>query len=103
MRYQPLDDRVLVQPKAAADTTAGGIVIPDQAQDKPFTGTVIAAGPGLQTDTGERIPMALEVGDEVVYSRYAGTELKLDGESFVCLTQRDVLLVDKATVGSRTR
>ena len=91
MKLKPLDDRVLVQPLDAEEVTAGGIVLPDAAKEKPLRGTVIAAGPGRLNDSGERDPMNVAVGDEVVYGQYAGSEVTLDGTDYKVLREADIL------------
>jgi chaperonin GroES len=92
MTLQPLDDRIVVRPSEAEETTASGLVIPDTAQEKPQQGEVLAVGPGRRTEsTGELIPLDVAVGDKVVYSKYGGTEITIDGEDLLILTSRDVL------------
>jgi chaperonin GroES len=90
---KPLEDRVVVQPTEAEQTTASGLVIPDTAQEKPQEGTVVAVGEGRFDDKGQRIPLDVKVGDKVVYSKYGGTELKYSGEEYLVLSARDVLAV----------
>jgi chaperonin GroES len=92
MNLQPLDDRIVVRPNESEETTASGLVIPDTAKEKPQQGEVLAAGPGRRSDnTGELIPIDVKVGDTVVYSKYGGTEITIDGEDLLILTGRDVL------------
>ena len=92
MNLQPLDDRIVVRPSESEETTASGLVIPDTAKEKPQQGDVIAVGPGRRSDnTGELIPLDVAVGDRVVYSKYGGTEITIDGEDLLILTGRDVL------------
>ncbi len=92
MNLQPLDDRLVVRPSESEETTASGLVIPDTAKEKPQQGEVIAVGPGRRAEnTGEIIPLDVQVGDRVVYSKYGGTEFTLDGEDLLILTSRDVL------------
>ena len=92
MSLQPLDDRIVVRPSEAEEKTASGLVIPDTAKEKPQQGEVLAVGPGRRSDTtGELIPLDLAVGDKVVYSKYGGTEITVDGEDLLILTSRDVL------------
>ena len=93
MAVKPLDDRVLVKQCEAEETTAGGIVLPDTAKEKPQRGLVEATGPGKLLDSGERGEMSLKKGDEVFYGKYAGTEIKIDGDEFVILRESDVLAV----------
>src|SRR5271154_6756659 len=97
MKLQPLDDRIVVRPSEAEATTASGLVIPDTAKEKPQQGEVLAVGPGRRAEnTGELVPFDVKVGDTVVYSKYGGTEITIDGEDLLILTGRDVL----AKVGS---
>jgi chaperonin GroES len=93
MAVKPLDDRVLVKQSEAEERTAGGIVLPDTAKEKPQRGTVIAAGPGKMLDDGKRAAMSLKKGDEVFYGKYSGTEIKIDNEQYVILRESDVLAV----------
>ena len=90
---KPLEDRVVVQASEAEETTASGLVIPDTAKEKPQQGEVIAVGPGRVSDQGERIPLDVKEGDTVVYSKYGGTEIKLEGEDYLILSARDILAV----------
>ena len=90
---KPLDDRVVVRAIEAEQTTASGLVIPDTAKEKPQEGEVVAVGPGRVADTGERIALDVKEGDRIVYSKYGGTEVKLDGEEFLILSARDILAV----------
>ena len=90
---RPLEDRILVRPEDAQETTVSGIVIPDTAKEKPQEGTVLAIGPGKRSDTGDLIPMDVKDGDRVVYSKYGGTEITVDGEDLLILSARDVLAV----------
>src|SRR5262249_47207028 len=89
---QTLDDRIVVKPSEAEETTASGIVIPDTAKERPQEGEVIAVGPGRFED-GNRIPMDVKAGDNVIYSKYGGTEVKVEGEEYLILSARDVLAV----------
>src|SRR5512141_2177996 len=91
---KPLEDRIVVKPGEEEQTTVSGIVIPDTAKEKPQEGTVVAVGPGRFED-GNRVPVDVAVGDTVVYSKYGGTEVKVDGEEYLILSARDVLAVLK--------
>ncbi len=94
MNLKPLEDRIVVRPKEAEETTVSGIVIPDTAKEKPQQGDVLAAGPGRRSEqTGGLIPMDVKPGDVVVYSKYGGTEITIDGEDLLILNGRDVLAV----------
>jgi chaperonin GroES len=88
---KPLDDRVVVHPLSAEETTAGGIVLPDAAKEKPQRGKVVALGPGRLLDSGERCPIALSVGDEVLFGKYGGTEIEVDGDDVKILRESDIL------------
>ena len=96
MALQPLEDRIVVKPGDAEETTASGLVIPDTAKEKPQQGEVLAVGPGKRSEqTGEIIPLDIAVGDTVVYSKYGGTEITLDGADVLILNARDVLAIVK--------
>jgi len=91
---KPLEDRIVVKPLDAEQTTSSGLVIPDTAKEKPQEGEVLAVGDGRWDDAGEkRIPLDVSVGDKVLYSKYGGTEVKYDGEDLLILSARDVLAV----------
>ena len=92
---KPLEDRIVVQANDAESTTASGLVIPDTAKEKPQEGTVLAVGPGRFED-GNRVPLDVQVGDKVLYSKYGGTEVKYAGEEYLVLSARDVLAVIEA-------
>jgi chaperonin GroES len=91
---KPLEDRIVVQAIDADQTTASGLVIPDTAKEKPQEGTVVAVGPGRFED-GARVPLDIAVGDKVIYSKYGGTEVKVNGEEYLILSARDVLAISK--------
>ena len=91
IKIRPLDDRVVVKPMEAEQTTAGGIVLPDSAQEKPQRGQVIAVGPGKLLDSGERAEVSVAVGDEVIYGKYGGTEIEVDGDDVKILRESDIL------------
>jgi chaperonin GroES len=95
MSIQPLEDRIVVRPAEAEERTASGLVIPDSAKEKPQQGEVIAVGPGRRSDTGDLIPLDIAVGDTVVYSKYGGTEIAIDGEDVLILAGRDILATIK--------
>jgi len=88
---EPLDDRVVVEVEEAEEVTAGGIVLPDAAKEKPQRGAIVAAGPGKLLDSGERGAPDVEVGDSVLYGRYAGTEVKVGGKEYVIMRESDIL------------
>ena len=91
IQLQPLGDRVVVQREASEERTAGGIVLPDTAKDKPQEGIVVAVGPGKLTEDGKRIAMDVAVNDKVIYAKYAGTEFKLDDEELIIIRETDIL------------
>lgn len=89
--FQPLGDRVVVRPIEREEQTKGGIVLPDTAKERPQEGEVTAVGPGESTEDGKRRPMDVKVGDRVVYSKFAGTELREDDQDYLVLRQSDIL------------
>lgn len=91
LNLRPLDDRVVVQPSPAEETTAGGIVLPDSAKEKPLRGTVVAIGPGKLLDSGNRGEMSVEKGDTVIYGRYGGSDVEVDGQEMKILRESDIL------------
>ncbi|WP_420827608.1 co-chaperone GroES [Nocardioides lijunqiniae] len=94
VNIKPLEDRIVVKPLDAEQTTASGLVIPDTAKEKPQEGEVVAVGPGRFNEDGdERIPMDISVGDKVIYSKYGGTEVKYGGDELLILSGRDVLAI----------
>ena len=94
MKIRPLQDRIIVKRVQEEEKTKGGIIIPDTAKEKPQEGTVVAVGPGRFNEDGdERVPMDVGVGDTVIYSKYGGTEVKVEGEDYLILSARDVLAV----------
>ena len=96
VNIKPLEDRIVVKPLDAEQTTASGLVIPDTAKEKPQTGDVLAVGPGRRSEqSGDLVPMEVAVGDTVVYSKYGGTEITVEGEDLLILNARDVLAVVK--------
>ena len=92
MNLKPLGDRIVLRViETVEEKTASGIVLPDTAKEKPQQGEVLAVGPGRILDNGERIPMEVAVGDKVIYSKYAGTEVKIDGQELLIISERDIL------------
>ncbi|ADW18826.1 Chaperonin Cpn10 [Desulfobulbus propionicus DSM 2032] len=96
MKIRPLNDRILVKRLEGEEKTAGGIIIPDSAKEKPAEGEIVAVGPGKLNDAGERVAMDVAVGDRVLFSKYGGTEVKLDGEDFLIMREDDILGVVQA-------
>ncbi|MDR2744121.1 MAG: co-chaperone GroES [Desulfovibrio sp.] len=93
MKLKPLNDRVLVKRLESEEKTAGGLYIPDTAKEKPSKGEVVAVGPGKLADDGSRIAMAVKRGDEVLFNKYAGTEVKLDGVEHLVMREEDILAI----------
>jgi chaperonin GroES len=91
IKLTPLDDRIVVEPVEAEEMTAGGIVLPDTAKEKPQRGTVLAVGPGKLLDSGQRGEMSVAVGDEVIYGKYAGSDVEVDGREVKILRETDIL------------
>ncbi|MEM9923282.1 MAG: co-chaperone GroES [Cyanobacteria bacterium P01_D01_bin.50] len=88
---KPLGDRILLKMQAAEDKTTGGIILPDTAKEKPQIGEVVQVGAGKRNDDGSHVPSEVKVGDKVLYSKYAGTELKLGSEDYILLSEKDIL------------
>ena len=93
MSLKPLGDRVIVKPKAKEETTRSGIVLPDTASEKPQEGSVLAVGPGRVLDNGKRVDLDVKTGDTVLFAKYAGTEVKLDGEEYLVIREADLLAI----------
>jgi len=91
IKLRPLDDRIVVEPVEAEEKTAGGIVLPDTAKEKPQRGTVLAIGPGKLLDNGQRADMSVAVRDQVIYGKYSGSEIEVDGRELKILRESDVL------------
>ena len=95
MKLKPLNDRVLVKRLEGEEKTAGGLFIPDTAKEKPSKGEVVAAGPGKVAEDGKRVAMAVKKGDQVLFNKYAGTEVKLDGVEHLVMREDDILAIIK--------
>jgi chaperonin GroES len=93
MNVKPLADRVLVRPLEAEEKTAGGIIIPDNAKEKPQKGEIVAVGEGKISDSGQKISMSLKSGDNVLYGKYSGTEISIEGGDFLIMRESDVLAI----------
>jgi len=93
LKLKPLGGRVIVEPIEQEDITAGGIFVPETAKEKPQEGKVLAAGPGDRDDKGDRVPMDLKVGDKVLFAKYSGTEIKMDGKKLLIMRESDILAV----------
>ena len=93
VNIKPLADRVVVEAAEAEETTASGIIIPDTAKEKPQIGEIVATGPGKRNDDGSRQAPEVKIGDKVLYSKYAGTDIKLGSEEYVLLSEKDILAI----------
>lgn len=93
MNIKPLGDRVLVKPLPEKEVTKGGIVLPDTAKEKPQEGTVVAVGPGKTLESGKVGPLSVKVGDKVLYGKYSGTEITVDGEEYLIIREEDILAI----------
>jgi chaperonin GroES len=93
LKLNPLADRVIVKPAEAEEKTKGGIILPDTAKEKPVEGTVVAAGPGKFADNGEVVKMTVKVGDKVLYGKYSGTEVTIDGEEYLIMRESDIFAI----------
>jgi chaperonin GroES len=91
MKLKPLDDRVVIKQSEAEDKSAGGIILPDTAKEKPQMGKIVAVGPGKVLDDGKRSKMSVKKGDQVIYAKYIGNDVEIDGEKYVILSERDIL------------
>jgi chaperonin GroES len=102
MRFQPLHDRVLIRRVAQEEKTAGGIIIPDTAKEKPMEGEVVAVGPGARSEDGEIRPLSVKAGDRVLFGKWSGTEIKLDGEDLMIMKESDLMgIVEDAARAKR--
>jgi chaperonin GroES len=101
MKFRPLHDRVVVRRIESDERTAGGIIIPDTAKEKPQEGEVIAVGPGARDESGKLIPLDLKAGDRILFGKWSGTEVKIDGQDYLIMKESDVMGVIEATAASR--
>ena len=93
LKLKPLGGRVIVEPIEQEETTAGGIILPETAKEKPQEGMILAAGPGERNEDGDRVPMEVKVGDKVLFAKYSGTEVKMDSRKLLILRENDILAV----------
>jgi chaperonin GroES len=93
MNIKPLADRVVVKPMPADEKTKGGLYVPDTAKERPQQGEIVAVGPGRITDEGKKIPIELKVGDKVLYGKYSGTEVNIDGEEYLIMRESDIFAI----------
>ena len=102
MKFRPLHDRVVVRRVDAEEKTAGGIIIPDTAKEKPQQGEVLAVGPGKRDETGKLVPLDLKAGDQILFGKWSGTEVKVDGEDLLIMKEDDIMGVVEGTAKSKT-
>ena len=93
MKIKPLGDRVVIKPAEAEERTKGGIILPDTAKEKPVVGEVVAVGPGKVADDGKKIVMEVKVGDKVLYGKYSGTEVTIEGDEYLIMRESDVFAI----------
>src|SRR5512145_453419 len=104
MNFRPLHDRVVVRRLEEEQKTAGGIIIPDTAKEKPMQGEVVAVGPGARTEDGKLIPLDVKAGDTILFGKWSGTEVKIDGTEYLILKESDVMgVIEGAASGSRKK
>jgi|ERR1700688_4105241 chaperonin GroES len=101
MKFRPLHDRVVIRRVESEERTAGGIIIPDTAKEKPQEGEVIAVGPGARDEAGKLIPLDVKAGDRILFGKWSGTEVKIDGQEYLIMKESDVMGIVEATVASR--
>ncbi len=93
MKIRPLADRVVIKPAPAEEKSRGGIILPDTAKEKPVVGEIVAVGPGKVSDDGKKIPMEIKVGDKVLYGKYSGTEVTVEGEEYLIMREADIFAI----------
>jgi chaperonin GroES len=101
MAFRPLHDRVVVRRLEAEQKTAGGIIIPDTAKEKPQEGEVVAVGPGARDESGKLVPLDVKAGDRVLFGKWSGTEVKIDGQDLLIMKESDILGIIEATAAAR--
>ena len=103
MKFRPLHDRVVVRRVESEERTAGGIIIPDTAKEKPQEGEIIAAGPGARDEAGKLVPLDVKAGDRILFGKWSGTEVKLDGEELLIMKEADVMGVIEGAVDAKKK
>lgn len=93
MKVKPLSDRIIIKPAPAEEKTKGGIILPDTAKEKPVIGEVVAVGPGRKSDDGKLVPLEIKVGDKVLYGKYSGTEVTIDGQEYLIMRESDIFAI----------
>ena len=93
LKIKPLGDRIVVKPMEAEEKTKGGIILPDTVKEKPVEGTIVAAGPGRKSDDGKIVEMEVKVGEKILYGKYSGTEVTIDGDEYLIMRERDIFAI----------
>src|SRR5262252_7854040 len=101
MKFRPLHDRVVVRRLEAEEKTAGGIIIPDTAKEKPMEGEIVAVGPGARDETGKLVPLDVKAGDRILFGKWSGTEVKLDGEDLIIMKESDIMGIITASAAKK--
>jgi chaperonin GroES len=101
MKFRPLHDRVVVRRVESEEKTAGGIIIPDTAKEKPQEGEIVAVGPGARDESGKLVPLDVKAGDRILFGKWSGTEVKIDGQDYLIMKESDVMGIIEATAASR--
>jgi chaperonin GroES len=102
MQFRPLHDRVVVRRLEAEEKTAGGIIIPDTAQEKPMEGEIVAVGPGARNETGKVVPLDVKPGDRILFGKWSGSEIKIDGEDLLIMTESDIMgVIERPAVAKK--
>ena len=101
MKFRPLHDRVVVRRVESEEKTAGGIIIPDTAKEKPQEGEIVAVGPGARDEAGKLVPLDVKAGDRILFGKWSGTEVKIDGQDYLIMKESDVMGIIEATAASR--
>jgi chaperonin GroES len=101
MKFRPLHDRVVVRRLTAEEKTSGGIIIPDTAKEKPMEGEIVAAGPGARNEAGQLVPLDVKSGDRVLFGKWSGTEVKIDGEELLIMKESDIMGIIEATAAKK--
>ena len=103
MKFRPLHDRVVVRRLDAEEKTAGGIIIPDTAQEKPMEGEIVAVGPGARDEAGKLVPLDVKSGDRILFGKWSGTEVKLDGEELLIMKESDIMGIIEGSASARRK
>ena len=103
MKFRPLHDRVVIRRLEAEEKTAGGIIIPDTAKEKPMEGEVIAVGPGARDEAGKLVPLDVKDGDRILFGKWSGTEVKLDGEELLIMKESDIMGIIEGTTAAKRK